>query len=49
MPDTITFVTRRDDVNASELARFLGGDGTATVATARIDASMLGDIAHMII
>jgi len=49
MPDTITFVTRRSDVDVSELARMLGGDGNAATATASIDPAMLGDIVHMII
>jgi len=49
MPDTITFVTKRDGVDASELAMILGGGGSATVATAKVDCGMLGDIVHMII
>jgi len=49
MPDTITFVTRRDNVDVSELARVLGGGGSAAVATAKVDCGMLGGIVHMII
>jgi len=49
MPDTITFVTRRDGVDVSKLAKVLGGGGSAAVAAAKVDCGMLGDIVHMII
>jgi len=49
MPDTITFVTKRDGVDASELAKILGGQGNAVAATAKVDCGMLGSIVHMII
>ena len=49
MPDTVTFVTRRDDVDVSELAKMLGGEGNAATATTKVDPTTLGDIVHMII
>ena len=49
MPSTVTFTTRRSDVDVSVLGKVVGGDGNAAIATVMIDPAMLDDIIHMII
>lgn len=51
MPNTVTFLTLRDDVDVSAIAKLIGGDGNRRIAVADLnfDAMSLSEMISMLI